>query len=156
VTAAGFKFNMMDIQAALALHQLPKIDIYAERRRRIWEEYQAAFADLGLIRPAPPEPDTRHARHLYTILADVDRLRVDRDHLLNALQAEGIGTGVHYLALHLYPFYQDQLGCRAGDYPNAEFISERTISLPLSAKLSDADVEDVIEAVRKVFRYYEK
>jgi len=156
VTTAGFKYNMTDIQAALALHQLPKIDLYARRRSEIWQAYQTAFADLRLLRPAPPEADTRHARHLYTILADLERLSVGRDHLLNALQAEGIGTGVHYLALSLYPFYQNKLGCRAGDYPNAEYISERTISLPLSAKLSDADVEDVIAAVRKVFRYYEK
>lgn len=155
VVSLGYKYNMMDIQAALGIRQLPKLAEYSRRREGVWNAYQRAFADLPLARPPEPEPNTRHARHLYTIQIDPCRLRVTRDHVLNALQAEGIGAGVHYIALHLQPFYQGALGYRRGDFPVAEQISERTLSIPLSAKLTDQDVQDVISAVRKVFRYYE-
>lgn len=156
VIEAGFKYNMMDIQAALGFRQMSRLEAYSERREEIWGAYQGAFADLPMFLPAADQPKTRHARHLYTIYADTDRLSVDRDHLLGALYAEGIGTGVHYLALHNHKFYRDRLGCRIGDFPNAEFISDRTLSIPLSAALTDRDVDDVIAAVKKVFTYYTK
>ncbi len=155
VVSLGYKYNMMDIQAALGIRQMPRLAEYSRRRRNVWNAYQRAFADLPLARPPQAEPNTRHARHLYTIRIDTDRLRATRDHVLNALHAEGIGTGVHFIALHLQPFYRQALGYRPGDFPVAEQISERTLSIPLSAKLTDQDVQDVISAVRKVFRYYE-
>lgn len=156
VTEAGFKYNMMDIQAALGLGQMARLEDNSKKREKVWQAYQGALGDLPLFLPVADQPDTRHARHLFTILADTDRLTVDRDFLLGALYAEGIGSGVHYIALHSHKFYQDTLGCRIGDFPNAEFISDRTLSIPLSASMSNRDTEDVIAAVKKVFTWYAK
>ena len=86
---------------------------------------------------------------MYTLMLDIDRVNMSRDQLLAALTKLNIGIGVHYIALHLHPFYQDTYGLKRGDFPHAEWISDRTVSLPLSAKLTDEDVEDVIEAVRQ-------
>ena len=146
----GFKYNMTDLQAAIGIHQLSRIESYAEIRRTIWSAYDDAFADLPLERPAPEEPETRHARHLYTVLLDVDRLRVSRDRIAEELKAEGIGTGIHFISLHLHPYYRDRFGYAPDDFPNACTISQRTLSLPLSARLTERDVDDVVTAVRKV------
>lgn len=154
VQAPGYKYNMMDLQAAIGIHQLERFDQGQVRRKEIWNMYNNAFKDLPLFIPADPEPDTVHAYHLYTILADFDNLKVDREILQAALHAEGIGIGIHFIALHLHPFYKNKYHFKRGDFPNSEYISDRTISLPLSAKLSDGDVKDVIKAVRKVFLYY--
>ena len=150
VEAAGFKYNMMDIQAALGIHQLRRVEKYSRCRKLIWERYNDAFRDLPVFLPAPPEKDTRHALHLYTLLIDLERSPVTRDKAIKGLRRLRVGSGVHYIALHLHPFYQKNFGYRRGDFPNAEWISERTFSLPLGPKLSDADVRDVIAAVRGV------
>lgn len=152
VLYAGFKYNMTDMQAALGLHQMPNIDRWWLHRQQVWKRYDEAFAGLPCFTPAPPEADTRHGYHLYTLLVDVLRLGKTRDQVLQELNGRNIGTGVHYLALHLQPFYRKLLGHKPGDFPNAEFIGERTLSLPLSAKLTDEDVEDVINAVRAVLQ----
>jgi dTDP-4-amino-4,6-dideoxygalactose transaminase len=150
VVEVGFKYNMTDIQAALGLRQLEKVERYWQRRAQIWARYQEAFADLPCQRPAPVAPNTRHAHHLYTLLVDTDALSASRDDVLNSLAARGIGTGVHYLALHTHRYYAETFGWKVGDYPHSERISERTLSLPISAKLSDADVERVVRNVREV------
>jgi dTDP-4-amino-4,6-dideoxygalactose transaminase len=152
VVYAGFKYNMTDIQAALGIHQMPQIDKYWRRRQEIWRQYDEAFAGLPCFTPAAPEKNTRHGYHLYTPLVDIDRLGKTRDQVLNELTARKIGTGVHYLALHLQPYYRKVLGHKPGDFPNAEFISQRTLSIPLSPKLTDEDASDVIEALRAVLR----
>jgi len=156
VVAAGFKYNMMDLQAALGLGQLEKVERHWARRREIWERYDAAFAGWPCLTPPPPAPGTRHAFHLYTLLVDLDRLNATRDDVLAALTAENIGVGVHYLALHTHPYYAETFSLKAEDYPNASFISDRTISLPLSPKLTDRDVTDVIAAVHKVFEAFQR
>lgn len=150
VVEAGFKYNMMDIQAAIGIHQLKRVEIYWKRRKNIWEIYNESFKDLPCIIPAEPEPDSRHAYHLYTPLIEIEKIGKSRDWVLDALTAENIGVGVHYLPVHLHPFYQKTYGWKEGDFPNAEWIGERTISLPLSVVLSEKDVEDVIAAFRKV------
>jgi len=150
VVQPGFKYNMMDIQASIGIHQLERVERYWERRLEIWNRYNMAFADLPCFTPAPFEKNTKHGLHLYTLLVDIDKLKVDRDFILQAFTKENIGVGVHYIALHQQPFYQQAYGYHRGDFPNAEWISDRTISLPFSAKLTDRDVEDVIDAVRKV------
>ena len=149
VVYPGFKYNMMDIQAALGIHQLRRVDAYHARREQIWARYDEAFADLPVRTPSPQEPDTVHARHLYTLLLDVDEIRMGRDSFQQALFVDNIGTGIHFVALHLHPFYQETFGYHRGQFPNAEWISDRTISLPLSAKLTDDDVDDVVAAVRR-------
>lgn len=144
----GFKYNMMDIQASIGIHQMKRIDKYLKRREEIWAKYDAAFADLPVITPAPPEVGTTHARHLYTLLVDIDKVRKSRDEVKQRLYEMNIGTGIHFVALHLHEYYRKTFGFKKGDFPHAEFISERTLSLPLSAKLNSDDIEDVISAVR--------
>jgi len=152
IVYAGYKYNMMDIQAAIGIHQLPRVEKYWQRRQEIWSCYNRAFKDLPVFTPAPVEPDTRHAYHLYTLLLDIDNLKITRDEFLNEMTRHNIGVGVHYIALHLQPYYQETFGYKRGDFPNAEWISDRTVSLPLSAKLTNEDVEDVIEAAREILK----
>jgi dTDP-4-amino-4,6-dideoxygalactose transaminase len=147
VIYSGFKYNMMDIQAAIGIHQLPRIEKYWKRRQEIWNKYNEAFKDLPVFIPSPVETNIKHAYHLYTLLIDIDNLKINRDQFLDEMTKRNIGIGVHYIALHLHPYYQQTYGYKRGDFPNAEWISERTVSLPLSAKLIDDDVEDVVRAV---------
>ena len=150
VVECGFKYNMMDLQAAIGIHQLKRVEVNWERRQQIWDMYNEAFADLTLSIPAPVEPDTRHAYHLYTILIDKEKTGISRDEFLNAMTANNIGVGVHYLSIPEHPYYQKTFGWKPEDYPNSTRIGRQTISLPLSAKLTDEDVEDVIKSVRKI------
>ena len=150
VVELGFKYNMMDLQAAIGLHQLPRIERWLERRRQVWEAYDRAFADLPIELPAPEEPGTRHALHLYTILVDEARCGISRDAFLGAMTAHGIGVGVHYQALPEHPLYQRLLGWKPSDCPNATEVGRRTVSVPLSAGLTDEDVADVIAAVKSI------
>lgn len=150
VVAPGYKYNMTDLQASLGIHQLPRIEAYQARREAIWKRYDEAFADLPVTLPAPPEPGTTHARHLYTLLLDLERLDATRDQVIAALREENIGAGIHFVALHLHKYYRETYGLQPMDFPNAKAISDRTLSLPLSAKLTDDDVEDVVGAVRRV------
>jgi dTDP-4-amino-4,6-dideoxygalactose transaminase len=149
VVFPGFKYNMTDLQAALGLHQIARLEERLGRRNEIWRRYDAAFADLPLGTPAAAEADTVHARHLYTVQVLPASGR-RRDDVLQELHALGVGTGVHYTALHLHPYYRETGGYREGMFPHAERIGATTLSLPLSARLTDAEVERVIAAVRKV------
>ena len=148
VIECGFKYNMMDIQAALGIHQLRRVERNWLRRREIWGRYKATLADLPLGLPADPEPDTRHAHHLFTILVDEAAAGITRDALLDAMTARNIGAGVHYLSVPEHPYYQRTYGWTPEDCPHAMRIGRQTLSLPLSAKLTDRDVEDVVAAVR--------
>ena len=152
VVDSGHKYNMMDLQAAMGIHQLGRIDCYWKRREEIWNRYNEAFKDLPVFLPASVEPNTRHAYHLYTLLIDLDRAGITRDQFLDEMTKRNMGVGVHYIALHLHPFYQEKFGYRKGDFPNAEWISDRTVSLPLSPKLTDEDVNDVILATKKILK----
>jgi dTDP-4-amino-4,6-dideoxygalactose transaminase len=150
VVYAGFKYNMMDIQAAIGIHQLPRISKYWKRRKEIWDQYDRSFVNLPVFTPAPPETNTRHALHLYTLLLDIDNLDITRDQFMDKMTKNNIGIGVHYIALHLHPYYRKTFGYKKGDFPNAEWISERTVSLPLSAKLSGKDVDDIVSSVKSI------
>jgi dTDP-4-amino-4,6-dideoxygalactose transaminase len=147
VVYAGFKYNMMDIQAAMGIHQLPRVESYWKRRKEIWNIYNEAFKDLPVFLPAPVPDYIKHSYHLYTLLLDIHHLGITRDRFLDEMTERNIGVGVHYIALHLHPYYQQTYGYRDGDFPNAEWISQRTVSLPLSPKLTDNDVDDVIQSV---------
>jgi dTDP-4-amino-4,6-dideoxygalactose transaminase len=149
VVEPGFKYNMADVQAALGLRQLDKIDAWHRRREELWAFYDRELAGLPLLTPPPPEPGCRHARHLYTVLVDDTRTKVTRDALREALKARKIGTGLHYVALHLQPYYVRAFGYRRGDFPNAEFISDQTLSLPLTPAMTDADAQDVARALKE-------
>lgn len=156
VVYSGFKYNMTDLQAAIGIHQLPRVEKYWRRRCEIWERYNLSFRELPVFIPAPQEPNTRHSRHLYTLLLDLNKLKITRDRFLELMTEENIGIGVHYTALHLHPYYKKRFGYKRGDFPNAEWISRRTVSLPLSPKLSDRDTGDVICAVKKILGKYRK
>jgi dTDP-4-amino-4,6-dideoxygalactose transaminase len=146
VVEPGFKYNMTDIQAALGLHQLPLLDEWIDRRTELWARYDALLADLPLETPPPADPDTVHARHLYQVTVDPDA-PITRDQLLDGLTARKIGTGVHYRGVHLHPFYRDKYALEPERFPVATAISNRTLSLPLSPKVSEADQDDVVAAL---------
>ena len=150
VVDCGFKYNMMDIQAAIGIPQLRRIELYWKRREEIWGQYNEALKELPLTLPTPPEPNTRHAYHLYTLLIDEKRTGISRDQFLDGMAANNIGVGVHYQSIPEHPYYQNAFGWLPEHYPNAARIGRETASIPLSAKLNDADVADVIEAVRRV------
>jgi dTDP-4-amino-4,6-dideoxygalactose transaminase len=154
VMEPGFKYNMMDLQAALGLHQLDRVEANLKRRCEIWARYDQSFADLPVFLPAPEEKDTRHARHLYTLLLDINRLRASRDEIQSALHRQRIGTGIHYRALHLHHYYRETFGYAPESLPNARWISDRTLSLPLSPKLTDQDIESVVFEVRNTLEYF--
>jgi dTDP-4-amino-4,6-dideoxygalactose transaminase len=148
----GYKYNMTDLQASLGIQQLKKVEKFAIRRREIWNIYKKELSSLPLILPPEPESNTLHAYHLFTVLIDTDKTKITRDEVIAKLHEMNIGTGVHYIALHLHPFYKNYFGYEEGDFPNAEFISERTLSIPFSARLDDSDVENVIQALKKIFQ----
>lgn len=150
VVECGYKYNMMDIQAAIGIHQLRRIQKNWERRQEIWATYQREFAGLPLTLPAQPDEGTRHAYHLYTVLIDPERTNLTRDQFIADMTAENIGVGVHYQSIPVHPYYQERFGWRPEDYPHSLRIGQQTVSLPLSPKLTDHDVADVIRAVHKV------
>lgn len=154
IQAPGYKYNMMDLQAAIGIHQLEKFSFMQNRRLQIWNKYNKELVDLPLILPSPIDKDVIHAMHLYTVLVQHDKLRVARDFILQALHKENIGAGVHFISLHLHPYYKKLFNFKKNDFPNASYISDRTISLPLSAKLTDNDINTVIKALKKIINYY--
>ena len=145
----GFKYNLTDIAASLGLSQLPKLGGWLKRREELWHRYDQAFADLPLTTPAAPAPDTLHARHLYTILLDA-KAPLSRDAFMAEMHRRQIGTGVHYRALHVHPYYRDRWNFRPEQFPSALAIGQSTVSLPLMPKLTDEDAGRVIEAVRAI------
>ena len=149
VIAPGFKYNMMDIQASLGIHQLKRLDKNFAIRKEIWNIYNKAFENLPITTPSE-EKDTVHGRHLYTLLLDLDNLKISRDEFLGEIVRENIGVGVHFISLHLQPYFKETFGLKKDDFPNSAFISERTVSIPFSAKLTEKDVQDVINAITKV------
>ena len=150
INEVGFKYNMMDLQAAIGMHQITRVDAYWKRRLEIWRRYQDAFAGLPVTLPAPFESNARHALHLYTLLIDFQQAHLTRDEFIMAMHRRKIGTGVHYRAIPVYSVYERLFGWKLEDYPVAKSIGMSTVSLPLSPKLTDEDVSDVITAVREI------
>jgi dTDP-4-amino-4,6-dideoxygalactose transaminase len=148
--SAGFKYNMYDLQAALGLAQFPKLEAFWARRRDIVQAYDAALASIPQIRRLEVVGPVRHGHHLYVVLVRTEELSRSRDEILNAIQKENVGLGVHFRAVHLQPFYRERYGFRPGQLPAAEYASERIISLPLYPAMDDRDVQDTIAAVSKV------
>jgi len=149
VVEAGYKYNMIDLQAVIGIEQLSRVETNWRRREQIWHRYREAFADLPIGLPADPAPDTRHAYHLHTVMIDEARAGLSRDAFLNAMTARNIGVGVHYLSIPEHPYYRSRFGWNPEDYVHAARVGRQTVSLPLTSKLTDRDVEDVVEAVKQ-------
>ncbi len=147
VVECGYKYNMMDLQAAIGIHQLFRVEQNWQKRKAIWNKYNSAFSTLPVKIPARPEPDTRHGYHLYTILIDEKKTGISRDTFLNMMTKHNIGVGVHYLSIPEHPYYQQAYGWKPEDYPQAMRIGRSTVSIPLSAKLSDTDASHVISGI---------
>lgn len=146
----GYKYNMTDMQASLGLHQIARLEASLAVRERHWARYDEAFGDLDEVITPVRQPGIRHARHLYTLLLRPECLTIERNQFIDELKRRRIGAGVHFTALHLHTYYRERYGYTRGRFPNAEWIGDRTVSLPLSAALSDADVDDVVAAVREI------
>jgi dTDP-4-amino-4,6-dideoxygalactose transaminase len=146
----GYKYNLSDVLAAIGIAQLPKLERFWRERQQICAAYDELLADLPeVIRPTV-RPHVKSALHLYNIRVTVERLRWTRDQIMAAIQAENIGLGVHFRALHLHPYYRDRMGFRRGICPVAEAASDRLFSVPLYPGLTDSDLHDVAAAIRKV------
>jgi len=149
VVECGFKYNMMDIQAAIGIHQLARVEQNWIRRREVWKHYQDTLADLPIRLPAEPEPGTRHAYHLYTVMVETEHCGIGRDEFLNRMNAERVGTGVHYLSIPEHHYYQERFGWRPEQWPNAMQLGRATVSLPLSPGLRPQDLQRATDAVKK-------
>ena len=154
----GYKYNMTDLQASLGLHQLARLEENLLVRQQVWRAYDEGFADLDVVRTPGPRDSahTRHARHLYTLRLELGSLGAARARFLAALAAENIGSGIHFVPVHLHRWYAKEYGTRRGDFPVAEAIGDTTVSLPLSAAMTPADAQDVVRAVHKVARRYRR
>lgn len=152
----GYNYRLTDLQSALGLSQLRKLDRWLARRREIARRYDAALRDIPALRPLAVRPNVEHAYHLYVVQLELERLQASRAEVFAALRAEGIGVNVHYIPVHLHPYYRAHQGTTAGLCPHAEVAYERILSLPMFPRMSDQDVEDVIEAMRKVVAEYLK
>jgi perosamine synthetase len=150
ILAPGYKYNMTDIAASLGIHQLARCDEFWEARRRCAELYDAAFADVPEIRTPSVELNVQHAWHLYVIQLELDQLSIDRNTFIEKLNEAGIGTSVHYLPLHMHPYYRETFGYSPEDLPVAKAVYERIISLPIYPRLSEEDVEYVAETVKRI------
>lgn len=152
----GYKYNMPDLAASLGLHQLPRLAGFIATRARYAHLYDEAFADLPAIAPLVTRPGIDHAHHLYVIRLDLDRLTITRDEFVAALRAEGISTGIHFISLHLQPYYQRVHDLAPDALPRAREASERIVSLPLYPKMTETDISDVIAAVTKLATAYHR
>jgi dTDP-4-amino-4,6-dideoxygalactose transaminase len=152
IIAPGYKYNMMDIQAALGLHQLRQLDDFNRRRKSLALRYQNLLAGWPeWTVPRPPAYPHLHPWHLYTPLINPDVAGMDRDAFMQGMKERNIGTGLHYRAVHLYPYYREQFGFKRGDFPNAETISDRIVSLPLFPTMTEGDQDRVIAAMADLF-----
>jgi dTDP-4-amino-4,6-dideoxygalactose transaminase len=148
ISVPGYKYNMMDIQAAMGLHQIKKLDGFIEVRTKRALKYQKVFSNVaGLIVPQEVAYPHKHAWHLYTPLIDIDSLTISRDQFMQELKNLNIGSGLHYTAVHEFSYYAQKYGYKPHDFPETHFVSDRILSLPLFPSMTNQDQEDVIEAV---------
>jgi dTDP-4-amino-4,6-dideoxygalactose transaminase len=156
VVAPGFKYNMPDLAAAIGLHQLARAEEFRTARQRLADRYTEAFEPLEEIETPVSLPDRQHAWHLYVIRLQLERLTLSRAAFIEALRERQIGASVHFIPLHLQPYYRDMYGYRRGDFPEAERTYDRTISLPIYPRMTGQDQDDVIDAVRDIVRSHRR
>jgi dTDP-4-amino-4,6-dideoxygalactose transaminase len=152
IVLPGFKFNMMDIQAAIGIHQLKDLGGFIARRNELANRYQEALSDWAeWTLPQKPAFDHLHSWHIYTPLINEEVTHMDRDQFMQAMKERNIGTGLHYRAVHLYPYYRQAFGFAPGDFPHAENVCERIVSLPLFPLMTDSDHDRVLDVMYSVF-----
>jgi len=156
VTRPGFKYNMTDIQAAIGLHQLCKLPEFQARRRQIVRRYDDAFSQLEELQVPTERPEVEHAWHLYVLRLNLERLRISRSQFIEELKDRNIGASVHFIPIHLHPYYRDKYGYRPDDFPVAYREYQRIVSLPLYPGMSDQDASDVVDAVYDVIGAYRR
>lgn len=156
VVYPGFKYNMSDVQASLGLHQLPRLDTFIKERKLIAQQYDEAFRELKEICVPRQSQNITHAHHLYVIILDIDKMKISRDGFMDALKKENIGAGLHFKSLHVQPYYKNTFKLKDSDLPNAFYLSERILSLPMYPKMTQYDVDTVIKAVKKLTAYYKR
>jgi dTDP-4-amino-4,6-dideoxygalactose transaminase len=150
VIESGFKYNMTDMQAALGIHQLKRVEYNWNKRKLIWEKYMSRLNNLPITLPAPIPENQKHAYHLYTILIDEKRCGINRDEFLNQMTKRNIGVGVHYLSIPEHPYYQKSFGWNPKDFTHATSIGRQTVSLSITPSLNEHDVDDIISAVKDI------
>lgn len=150
VVSAGYKNNMTDISAAIGIHQLRRLDGFIDTRQKYAEMYDRAFADLDMLETPVAHIDRNHVYHLYAIRLNLDCLSIDRARFIAELKQLNVGSSVHFIPVHMHPFYSTTFGYKLGDLPRAESIYSRIVSLPLYPLMSEQDVNDVIEAVHQL------
>ena len=150
IVAPGYKYNMPDMAAALGINQFRKIGRFLERRRAIARTYGARLRGLPLRTPTTVRPTDSHSWHLYVLQLELERLTIDRDSFIERMAEQGIGCSVHFIPLHMQPYWRDRLGLTDQSFPVASDVYRRAVSLPIYSRMTDADVERVIEAVRSI------
>ena len=155
-TLAGHKCNMSDLNASIGMHQIKKVERFMTLRKKYVSMYDRAFADVAELETLAVRDYATHAHHLYVISLHLERLTIDRDGFLDAIQSTGIGVALHYVALHLQPYYVKNFNTKPQDFPIASNYSERVISLPLYPKMSSADVERVIGTVKDLIKKFRR
>lgn len=156
VLEPGYKCNMTDIQASLGIHQLRKLEKFFKIKEKIARFYESSFREMPEITVQKVKKGMRHARYLFPILINTDLLKINRNQLIEVLKAENIGTSVHFIPVHFHPYYKKTFGFKKGDFPNAEYVYERVISLPIHSAMELGDARDVVLAVKKIVNYYKK
>ena len=154
VQESGFKYNMLDIQAAIGIHQLKRIETYSKRRELIWNYYLKEFSDYPIEMSAEVEKNTRHAYHLFILRINKNICGISRDEFIMKMNDKKIGCGVHYQAIPQHPFYKKRFGWKENDFQNSTDFGNETVSIPLSGSLKDIEVERVTNAVKEIL--YEK
>lgn len=153
----GYKYNLTDLAASLGIHQLKRAEANLKIRQKYWQIFTNAFSQIdGIIPPAPIEPDTVHAMHLYAINLELEKLKIDRNRFIDEMTKLKIGCGVHFTALHTHQYYRETFKFKPQDFPNAFWIGERTVSLPFYPHMSRKDLFDVIAAVAKIVKQYRR
>ena len=154
VVLPGFKYNMTDIQAAMGLHQLDRLAGFQKRRREVVQAYGAKLGSHGCLQLPVELPDVESSWHLYVIRLHLDQLRIDRNAFIEELKDRNIGTSVHYLPVHMQPYYREKYGYRPEDCPVAAEAFTRMITLPLHPGMTDQDIEDVVEAIGDIIHLH--
>ncbi|MDR0734627.1 MAG: DegT/DnrJ/EryC1/StrS family aminotransferase [Elusimicrobiota bacterium] len=149
----GLKYNMMDIQAVIGISQMKRLEAFNARRAQVVAKYMEVFKDTeGLILPPPVKAGDAHSWHIFTPLIDTDKLKITRDEFMKLMGGRNIGTALHYQAVHLFSYYQKTYGWKPGDFPSAEYVSSRIVSLPLFPAMTEKDISDTVEAVKEILK----